>query len=728
MDSTPPQPDRLAILRRLEWRPRSSIPFIPQVGTTDCGAACLAMALAYHGRQVSLEEVRTTMGVARDGASALVIADTAHRYDLRTQTVSLPIAQLSCLGPGSILFWGFDHYVVLDRVLRQGVRIVDPALGRRDVSLEEASRLFTGVAIVLTPGERFAPGGKVRSGLGRYLTTLMRHRGLLTQVLVASLLYQFLILAAPLATGLLVDRVIPRRDLHLLGVLALGFAGAALFAFLADLVRARFSLHLRTHLDIDLTVGFVEHLMALPYGFFQSRSAGDLLMRVNSSAVIREILASGAISSLLDGLLVNAYLILVFTSHFKLGLLVLGCALAQLVVFLIWRRRQRELMAQGLEVQSKAQSYQVEMLTCIETLKVLGAGDRAVDHWLSLFTDSQNVALRRGRLDALSGSLSSALRHASAVAVLFYGAILVLRGELTTGSMLALGTVATGLFTPLAGLLGTVSQVQLLASYVERIDDVMKLPVEAGAEPHLRLRLSGRIVADRISFAYGPRAPLTLKGIDLQVPAGQHLAIVGPSGSGKSTLAKVLVGLYPPGSGRILYDEFDLARFGVALRPQIGVVPQESQLFGVSVRDNIALGAPGSSLAEIIEAARLVGLHDQIREMPMGYDTVLADRGLSLSGGQRQRIALARALLRRPAILVLDEATSSLDSNSERDLFEVLNRLDCTRINIAHRLSTVRGADRIVVMEKGEIVESGCHEELVSRRGGRYAGLVDAQL
>ncbi len=639
------------------------------------------------------------------------------------------IDDLEYLPIGSILHWQFQHFVVFEELTKKGARIVDPGGGRRTVPHDELRRAFTGVALTFEPAEDFEPEAGRKTGVARYLREILGQSGVITRLLTMSVLLQLLALATPLLTGILVDRVVPRGDYTLLEILAAGLAMVALFHFFSSLIRAHLLLHLRTHLDAKITLEFLEHLIELPYAYFQQRSAGDLMMRLNSNATIREILTSSALSGILDGGLVSLYLILMWVTHWQMGLLVLALGVARVVLFLLTRRRQQDLMSQSLQVQAASRGYQVQMLNGIETLKAVGAEERAVERWSNLFVDELNVSLARGRLNAVFDSLLSLFGVASPFVVLLFGGILVLDGELSLGTMLAISALATGFLTPLTTLVQTAVQLQLLGSYLERINDVMETPKEQDkTEVTPAKRLRGRIALEDVSFRYGPMAPLVVREVSVEIEPGRFVAIVGASGAGKTSLAKLLLGLYRPVAGRILYDGVDLSTLELrSVRRQLGIVSQQPYLFGGSIRSNIALTDPTLPLTRIVEAARKAHIHDDVASMPMGYDTVLADGGASLSGGQRQRLALARALVSRPAILLLDEATSSLDAVTERAIQQELAKLRSTRIVIAHRLSTIMAADLILVMDDGRVVERGTHDDLLDA-GGKYAELVAAQL
>jgi ATP-binding cassette subfamily B protein len=709
---------------------RRRVPWVRQMQLADCGAACLGMVLAYYGRQVPLDELRQTTNTNRDGVDALAVTRAAQRYGLSAQGVVADLDVLAHLPPATILHWEFTHFVVFERLRRHGVEVVDPALGRRRLSMEVFRRSYTGVAITFEPGEDFQTSALRTTGTWRYLRPLLGQSRRLTRVLVASVLLRLLALALPLLTGLLVDQIVPRDDRELLVVAGVVMAAVVGYFFLATLLRSHLLLQLRTRLDVHLTTAFVEHLVDLPYAFFLGRSAGDLMMRLQSNTVVREFLTTGTISALIDGGLASLYLVLLFMLSPPLAALVLGLSLLQVMVLVLSWRRSQHLMSESLQIEAKSQSYTFELLAGIETLKAAGAERRAADHWERLFIDQVNVALRRGRLNAWVDAVMFTLQLGSPLAILVYGGVQVLDGNLSLGTMLAAAALAAGFLEPLATLIETGLKLQLLRSYMERINDVLDAPREQeGQTVATAPRLTGRVRADGVSFAYGgPLADPVVEDVSLEVQPGQLVGIVGRSGSGKSTLAGLLLGLYPPTSGRILFDGRDLAELDLkSLRGQMGIVTQRPYLFGGTIRQNIALSNPEMPLEMVVDAAKLACIHDEIVAMPMGYETLLVDGGASLSGGQQQRIALARALAHRPTILLLDEATSDLDSVNERRAKHNISALGCTRIVIAHRLSTIVDADLILVMEDGRIVQRGSHHELMALPGA-YRDQVVAQL
>src|SRR5688572_3860949 len=425
--------DAIAALRRLGGRRGGRVPYVQQLEAADCGAACLAMVMAYHGKAVTLDHARAAAGVNR-GTDALGIIRGAEQLGLRGRGVRLELDDLRYLPPGAILHWDFNHFVVLDRVRRKTIEIVDPAHGRRSLPHEKFSKHFTGVALAFEPSETFVATPKGRSKVWRYLNQLFAQPSLIVRVLVTSVALRVLALALPVLTAMIVDRVVPREDHSMLFVVGLGVGAVLGFHLLSSVIRAHLLIELRTKLDTKMTFGFVQHLLSLPYAFFNRRSAGDLLLRVSSNTQIRELLTSSLLSTLLDGTLAIGYLVLFVLLSPSMALVTLGAASLQVAVLLCSRHRYARLTAQDLESQSRAQSYLVQMLVGIETLKIAGAEDRALEQWANLYVDQLNVALQRSRMMAVVDSLNSLLQIAAPLILLGVGALLVLDDKLSLGT------------------------------------------------------------------------------------------------------------------------------------------------------------------------------------------------------------------------------------------------------------------------------------------------------
>jgi ATP-binding cassette subfamily B protein len=713
--------------------PRSRpIPVILQMTAVECGAACLAMILSFWGRATRVSELRDAWGIGRDGVTAHWLAAEARRLGLRTAAVAIPAAQFGRIPLPAIVHWQFDHFLVVERWSPKHVVVVDPAIGRRRLSSEEFELGFTGVVLAFEPGAGFEPRDAVHPPQWRtYLASLLRLPGAWTaviRILLASACLQLLGLVLPVTTELLVDHVLPERQVGLVPLLGLGLGVAVLSQLATSYVRAVVLVNLRTRLDARVLVSLFEHALSLPLRFFQQRSTGDLLLRVESAMDLREILTGQMVSLMLDGALVLVYLALILTQSPLLGAVVLAIGALQVAMTVASVPWQHELLRRDLTARGIAQSYLAEAFQGIATLKAAGAEERASRHWGNLTSAQLEIASRRGKAAALVESCMGSVRTFAPLVVLAVGAIEVLDGRLSLGALLAFQALAGAMFLPLWTLVSSLQQLQLVGATLERISDISDAAPEQELDGRSSAsRLNGKIELIGVSFRYGSHTPWVLRNVSLTVEPGQTVALVGRTGSGKSTLAQLLLGLLAPTEGEIRYDGVPMSQLDLrTLRRQCGVVLQEPTLFSGSLRDNIALHDPEVPLEEVVAAARLAAIHDDIQQMPMGYSTRVAEGGAGLSGGQRQRLALARALAQRPSILLLDEATSNLDVLTEGQVQANLNQLACTRVVIAHRLSTVRNADVIVLLEDGSIAQHGSHERLLVQ-GGAYAQLVRNQ-
>lgn len=708
------------------------VPVVLQMTAVECGAACLAMMLCYYGRRTTIAECRATLGPGRDGLTARAIARAAQVFGLRVRALSLEPEKLDVVPLPFVAHWRFEHFVIVEAITRGGYHLVDPECGRRRVSREEFERSFTGVLLAMEPGDDFHPGrGAETSGaLRQRLWTAARLPGVraaAAQLVFASLLLQVFGLALPLFTKVMVDRVLVMRLDSALPILGLVMALWVVALVLVGYLRVALLIYLRGHIDARLMLGFFEHLLHLPLAFFQRRSSGDLLMRLSSNMVVRDLLTEHSLSVLLDGGLVVTYLVILFAVDWRFGLATAAIGVSQIVVLLVSAGPVHRVLQNQLLAQAQAQSYSVETLKGIETIKGGGSEIHVFNRWSSLFYNQLNVTLKRSHLNATVQVVLQSLQSLAPLLLLWLGTWQVLAGGMTLGTMLALTALAGSLLGPLTALAASGQKIQLVRAHLERLTDVLEADPEKSEQgSQVAPVLTGSVSVEGLSFRYDEQSPWVLQNVTFSVEPGQKVAITGPTGSGKSTLMALLLGLYEPNGGTIRYDHQPLGDFDLSsLRQQFGVIPQTPFLFSGSIRENLALLRPEASYERILAAARLVSLHDEISRMPMGYETRVSEGGAALSGGQRQRICIARALLNEPRVLLLDEATSSLDTETERTVQQALDELGVTQIVIAHRLTTIANADRVLVFDRGRVVEQGSPKSLLAEKG-KYAELFQA--
>jgi ABC-type bacteriocin/lantibiotic exporter with double-glycine peptidase domain len=716
------------------FQPRRSLPALTQMAATECGAASLAMILSYYGHHISISEVSTQCGVGRDGLSASSIVKAARQYGLNARAISVhDIDKFEDLDLPAIIHWQFNHFMVVERWNPKEVTVADPAVGRKKLTRDEFDKGFTGIVILLEPGEHFAKkqkGGSSRALLLQYLQNGLRLApGATLQILLASLVMLLFGLIMPGTTAIVINSIVPQSLSEALPVFALGMGLLVLSEITLSYLRSMILMKLQSKIDTHLMVSFFDHLLSLPLRYFQLRSSGDILTRLESNAVLRDTLNTQLIGTILDTVSLVVYLGILLKLAPMIALVTLAFGSIQIMLMVGTTKPMLAMLRTSLEAQGRSQGYLTEALMQITTLKAAGAEKHVRLRWLRLFFAEMSTSVKRGRFVALIGSIQSMVQACGPLVLMLIGAQQVIAGSVPLGTMLALNSLASSFLNPLISLVSTGLSIQQAQAHLDRIVDVMK------AEPEQRKiavaktpRLKGHVRLANVSFQYDLNSKPVLRDINLTIQPGQKVAIVGRSGSGKSTLGKLLLGLYLPTQGEIYYDDVPLSSMSLQeVRAQLGVVMQDIGLFNGSIRENIAFNLPGIDLEAVVWAAQAAAIHEDIVKMPMDYETIVSEGGNAISGGQRQRLALARALVRNPAILLLDEATSSLDVVTERVVERNLRQLSCTQIIIAHRLSTVRNADIILAVDQGTLVEQGTHDELL-QKNGFYSTLIKSQM
>lgn len=700
------------------WR---RFPFIEQQSSSDCGVACLVMITLYWRKRLSINFVRSLGNVGRSGASLSVLAKIAEKlgYVVKPVRASLNALINTTQNNPWIAHWQGDHYVVVYRVQRKRVLIADPAQGKYSLSMAEFLEGWTGYALLLSPTERLKELPNEKPSLGKFFKLIFPYKSTAFQIIFASLLIQLFGIVTPLFTQIIIDQVVINRSFSMLHVFALGMLLFGVGEVILSATRQYLLSYISNVLDLTMVGGFIRHTMTLPLKFFESRHVGDIITRVNENQKIQQFLVSKGMVSWLDLLMSVVYLGLMFYYNWRLTVLILALIPPIMTLTLLATPWMRKISREVFNKSAEQNSALVETINGIETVKTTASEQELRWRWESHFTDFLNIRFGRQKLVVKLEAMNRFINIIGTTALLWYGASLVIRGELTIGQLVAFNMLLGRVINPILDVANIWDELQEVLISVERLNDVFLVPSEETAEQRMLPLppLEGNVRFDHVIFHYESEGERNaLDGVTFDAQPGQTIAIVGRSGSGKTTLIKLLQGLYKPTSGQIFIDGHDLSHVSPhSLRSQLGVVSQDCFLFSGTILDNITLYRPEFTLEQVIEAAKLAEAHSFIQSMPLGYNTKVGERGSTLSGGQRQRIAIARALLDDPKILILDEATSSLDTESEQRFQDNLKRLSQNRTTfiIAHRLSTVRDADCILVLDQGLLVEKGTHEELI---------------
>jgi ATP-binding cassette subfamily B protein len=713
-------------LKASHWWQRTTrrYPFVEQQSAVDCGAACLVMVGRYWGKRFSINQIRTIAQVDRRGTTLAALMETAETLGFAARPVKASLDRLAKQTLPAIVHWEGMHYVVVYRINRNRVTICDPAIGRRQLSPAEFKQYWTGYTLLLQPTPSLKDAEEPKQLLWKFLALVKPHWRILLEILITSIVLQMFGLVTPLFTQLLLDRVVVQRSESTFFAIGVGLVIFSVFRVMMSSVRKYLLYHTANRIDLALIVGFVSHALRLPLGYFESRYVGDITSRISENRKIREFLTSDALTTLLDLLTVFLYVGLMFWYSWQMALLALLVIPLFVLIAVIATPFLQRVSREIFNAKTIEGSYLIEVLTGIGTIKSMGIERTVRWRWEELFNryikTNFSGQLIKERLRLFSDLNEMLISRA----LLLFGVWQVIHGQLTVGQLIAFNMLVGNVISPFERLIALWHEFQEVIIAVERINDVIDTEPEEnlqrGFHPALP-PIQGHIRFEQVSFRYNATTETkTIDGITFEIEPGQTVAIVGRSGSGKTTISKLLLGLYQPTDGRVLIDGHDVATISRrSLRQQVGIVDQDTFLFGGTIRENIAVSHPHATLAEIQAAAHLAGADLFIRELPMRYETQIGEGGGMLSGGQRQRLAIARALLGHPRLLIFDEATSNLDAESERILQTNLNTIlrRQTTVIIAHRLSTIRNADLILVLDRGTLVEQGSHEQLMAKRG-----------
>ena len=711
---------------------RVKVPTVLQMEATECGAASLAMVLAYYGRWLPLEFLRQECGVTRDGSNADNLLKAARRQGCVAKAFAGRSEVLRKKEFPLILFWEFNHFLVLEGFQGDTVFLNDPAMGRRTVTWDEFLTSYTGVYMKITPDENFKPEGEPYSIVKTVAAKLREDKWALIFLMVLGLCMIIPGLAVPVMSQIFIDDVFSLKHADWIVKLLNAMLGSMILLGIMTAMRAAVLTQWQKKLTIADSSGFFWHVLRLPVTFFQQRYAADIASRIQFNESTAEVLSNQAATALLDLLVALFYLLLLFQYSVPLTLIGISISIVNIFVFLYMRRRQTDLIMRIQQDASKAYGVLMSGLMMVESIKANGSEGDLFAKWAGYAAKATSAtqelhlwALKVKLLPLLLAGLNGAL-------IMTVGGFSIMEGIMTAGIYMAFNNLIGKFHEPVQKLLSLGNVLQNTEMQMRRLDDVrryktdsLNYPDENQTVTFTGNRLSGELTMKDVSFGYSPLDPPLIEHFDLHLEPGRWAAVVGASGSGKSTLAKLVAGLYEEWSGEVLFDGVKRREIP---RPVIvnslASVDQDVLQISGTVRENITMFDKSVPSADIVQAAQDACIHEDIMGLPGGYEALVAEGGLNFSGGQRQRLEIARALACNPSLLILDEATSAIDPMTEQKCLENIRRRGCTCLIVAHRLSTIRDADEIIVLERGKVAERGTHRELIAH-DGPYRRLIE---
>lgn len=692
-----------------------ALPVILQTEAAECGLACLAMVAGFHGFDTDLSSIRRRFPLSAHGATLKQIMDIANKMAFSTRALKLDLAHLEQLQTPCILHWEMKHFVVLKKISGKKVVIHDPAMGERSLTLDEVDRLFTGVALELSPTSSFEQGkDKQQLKISHFWSRIVGLKRSLGVILLLSFFLQLFAIVSPYYMQTVIDDVILRSDLNLLTVLAIGFGLLLVLEAGIGALRELVILHLSSRMNIQMASNIFRHLIRLPMEYFARRHMGDVVSRFGSLNQIRELMTTGLVAVVIDGIMASLMLIVMFMYSVKLTFIVLLVVFLYAILRVLFYPPIRRLNEERIVAQAKESSHFMESVRAVQTIKLFEKESERQNQWQNKLAEAMNKEIRIGKWQISFDTANKLLFGFENIIIVYFAALAVTQSLLSVGMLYAFVSYKTRFVSSMDNLISKWIEFKMLSLHFDRLADIVFTPqdfhisvqhdLRAVNSPLERQAIKGEIQVEDLQFAYSKLDSPIFSNLNFTIEAGQTVAIVGQSGGGKTTLLKCLMGLLLPDQGRISIDGTPLANIE-HYRQSIAGVMQDDQLLSGSIAENIACFASTIDMQRAVYCAHLACIHEEIMATNMHYNTLTGDMGTSLSSGQRQRIILARALYKQPAILFMDEATSHLDIDNEKAINSHIKKLSITRVIIAHRPQTIAMADRVFKLDSGRLTE-----------------------
>lgn len=711
---------------------------IKQHDITDCGAACLATVSKQYGLSTSITKIREIAGTDKMGTNAYGMVKAAEQLGFTAKGVKgnqeaffseFPLPAIAhVVVNGSLL-----HYVVIHKITKKQVIIADPGKGIVKKTPEEFFKEWTGVLILLVPAQTFKKGKDTKNIFERFWSLLLPQKRLVIDIFLASLVITVLGILGALYFQIIIDDILSAGIAKTLHVLSIGVILLKLFSVVLSVLRSQLLVYLSQKLDIALLLGYYDHVLKLPMNFFGTRKVGEIISRFQDASSIRDAISNATLTVMIDTIMATAGGLILFFKNKVLFAIAFVMVLLYGVLVIVFNKPYKKANERQMEHNAQLTSYLVESLNGIQTVKAFNGEQTVQTETEFKFVRLLKSIFKLASISNVQEGLKLFVEAVGGVVILWVGAYSVLNGDMTIGSLVAFNSLLVYFLDPVKNLINLQPTLQTAMVASDRLGEILDLEIEKTEKEQRKIApnsLKGDIVLNDVSFRYGTRQ-LILENFTMKIKRGQSIAIVGESGAGKTTIAKLLLNLYQYEAGSITIADYALPDIQLEiLREKIAYIPQETFLFSGTIMENLTFGMEHPDMEEVIRCAKMAQLHDFVNSLPLRYETHLDENGSNLSGGQRQRIAIARAMLKKPDILILDEATSNLDAVTEKAIQNTIDSYSqgMTTIIIAHRLSTIRRCDQIYVMDKGKIVESGSHEELMGKDGGYYRGLYGAQM